>query len=420
LHGIILGGELLHDTALDAFQGDLLHSMETCSRTLLDTVDHLLDWSGVNNFLSPAPVPQNNGDVEERGLRPGKMATIESGMMSIVSRVRVDLIVEEVVESVYAGRIFQLRTLGSNGAANGNVPSLDAMQPSELIDCQATQKESDIATICVEIEPNSSWEFYAQPGALRRVVMNLVSNSLKFTTKGFVKVSLDQPQIEPAGEHHEGTYVRLTVTDSGCGIGKSYLENDVFTPFIQEDGLKPGMGLGLSFVERIVTALQGSISIQSVVDKGTSVSVTLPLPAVLPESATPRLLNPRDEFEAQRNDLRGLRVLLLGFRDTPSIDREDGVFGVNVVERESIANICRDWLQMQVVDPSESNTLVPDLLLCDETYLHLNLHIHTQRNASSPPAVVICKSAISARDLAENSAFKRRPNDQLWEFSAQP
>jgi hypothetical protein len=132
------------------------------------------------------------------------------------------------------------------------------------------------------------------------------------------------------------------------------------------------------------------------------------------------LLNPGEEFEAQKNDLRGLRVLLLGFRDTPSLDREDGVFGTNVVEREGIANICRNWLRMQVVDPSESNTLVPDLLLCDESYLHLNPHIHTQRNASSPPAVVICRNAVSARDLAENSVFKRRLNDQLWEFSAQP
>ncbi|KID86692.1 ATPase-like, ATP-binding domain protein [Metarhizium guizhouense ARSEF 977] len=420
LHGIILGAELLHDTALDAFQGDLLHSMETCSRTLLDTVDHLLDWSGVNNFLSPTSVPQDNGDVEERGLRSGKMATIESGMMSIVSRVSVDLIVEEVVESVYAGRIFQLRTLGSNVAQTGNPAGSEAMQPNELVDCLAAQKESDISTICVDIEPNASWEFYTQPGALRRVVMNLVGNSLKFTTKGFVKVSLDQPQISPAVGEQEGTYVRLTVTDSGCGIGKSYLENDIFTPFIQEDGLKPGMGLGLSFVERIVTALKGSISIQSLVDKGTSVSVTIPLSPVVPETATPRLQNPGHEFESQKNDLKGLRVLLLGFRDTPSVESDDGVFGTNVVEREGIANICRDWLQMQVVDPSQSNTFIPDLLLCDETYLHLNSHIHTQRNASSPPAVVICRNAVSARDLAENKIFKRRPNDQLWEFSAQP
>ncbi|KAG8417255.1 hypothetical protein J3459_012460 [Metarhizium acridum] len=383
LHGIILGAELLHDTALDAFQGDLLHSMETCSRTLLGHCRPSVGLDGVNNFLSPASVPQDNGDVEERGLRSGKMATIESGMMSIVSRVNVDLIVEESCESVYAG-------------------------------------QSDISTICVDIEPNASWEFYTQPGALRRVVMNLVGNSLKFTTKGFVKVSLDQPRISPAAGEQEGTYVRLTVTDSGCGIGKSYLENDIFTPFIQEDGLKPGMGLGLSFVERIVTALKGSISIQSVVDKGTSVSVTLPLSPVVPETATPRLQNPGHEFESQKNDLRGLRVLLLGFRDTPSVDSDDGVFGTNVVEREGIANICRDWLQMQVVDPSQSNSFVPDLLLCDETYLHLNSHIHTQRNASSPPAVVICRNAVSARDLAENKTFKRRPNDQLWEFSAQP
>ncbi|KAG5975204.1 hypothetical protein E4U55_007795 [Claviceps digitariae] len=433
LHGIILGAELFHDTALDAFQGDLLHSMETCSRTLLDTVDHLLDWSGVNNFLSPAAVPENNDDVEERGLRRrGKAASIESGMMRIVSRVKVDLIVEEVVESVYAGRIFQLRSLGSNSSghhgqsqnssAGAGADSVPHGQHAELVaDSSLTQKDSDIATVCVDIQPNTPWAFYTQPGALRRVVMNLVSNSLKFTTKGFVKVSLDQPQLDAGGKDPNQTYVRLTVTDSGCGIGKSYLENDVFTPFIQEDSLKPGMGLGLSFVERIVTALKGTISIDSIVDKGTVISVVLPLPAVIPDIASPvGAPMPTDEFEAQRNDLRGLRVLLVGFRETPSVESDDGVLGTNVVERDAIASICRDWLQMQVVDPSESNDLVPDLLLCDESYLQSSAHNTSQHNASSPPAVVICRNAISARRLTGNNAFKRQPNKQLWEFSAQP
>ncbi|KAG6041185.1 hypothetical protein E4U41_005673 [Claviceps citrina] len=426
LHGIILGAELLHDTALDAFQGDLLHSMETCSRTLLDTVDHLLDWSGVNNFLSPAPVPPNNGDVEERGWRRGEAASIESGMMRIVSRVKVDLIVEEVVESVYAGRIFQLRSLGSNGGQQGQhscAGADSAQHNAELADSSSSlaQKDSDIATVCIDIQPNMPWAFYTQPGALRRVVMNLVGNSLKFTSKGFVKVSLDQPRLDTGSADANQTCVRLTVTDSGCGIGKSYLENDVFTPFIQEDSLKPGMGLGLSFVERIVTALKGTISIDSIVDKGTVISVVLPLHAAVPDIAsTPRWPSPTDEFDAQRNDLRGLRVLLLGFRDTPSVESEDGILGTNVVEREAIANICRDWLQMQVVDPSESNDLVPDLLLCDETYLQLSAHNPSQDIASSPPAVVICRNAISARRLTGNSAFKRQPNKQLWEFSAQP
>ncbi|KAG5925478.1 hypothetical protein E4U42_004238 [Claviceps africana] len=431
LHGIILGAELLRDTALDAFQGDLLHSMETCSSTLLDTVDHLLDWSGINNFLTPAAVPENSGDVEERGLRRGEAASIESGMMRIVSRVKVDLIVEEVVESVYAGRTFQLRSMGSNssghhGQSQNRSPcissdSADYEQHAEpAADSSLAQIGSDIATICVDIQPNTPWTFHTQPGALRRVVMNLVSNSLKFTTKGFVKVSLDQPQLDVGGKDANQTYVQLTVTDSGCGIGKSYLENDVFTPFIQEDSLKPGMGLGLSFVERIVTALKGTISIESIVDQGTVISVVVPLLAATPDVASPRGVLPQDEFDAQRNDLRGLRVLLLGFRDTPSVAGEDGVLGTNVVERDAIANICRDWLQMQVVEPVESNDLVPDLLLCDEAYLHVNTHIQPQHNASSPPAVVICKNAISARRLTGMDAFKHQPNKQLWEFSAQP
>jgi signal transduction histidine kinase len=44
LHGIVLGIELLHDTSLDSFQEDVLHTLETCSRTLLDTMDHVRSY----------------------------------------------------------------------------------------------------------------------------------------------------------------------------------------------------------------------------------------------------------------------------------------------------------------------------------------------------------------------------------------
>lgn len=41
LHGIILGVKLLHDTTLDAFWQDVLHTLETCGRTLVDTINHV-------------------------------------------------------------------------------------------------------------------------------------------------------------------------------------------------------------------------------------------------------------------------------------------------------------------------------------------------------------------------------------------
>lgn len=50
LHGVILATELLNDTDLTVFQGNATHTIETCCRTLLDTLDHLLDYAKINSF----------------------------------------------------------------------------------------------------------------------------------------------------------------------------------------------------------------------------------------------------------------------------------------------------------------------------------------------------------------------------------
>ncbi|KAK7973220.1 hypothetical protein PG988_007354 [Apiospora saccharicola] len=96
LHGLILSTELLADTRIDTFQGNILHTLENCGRTLLDTVDHLLDYSKVNHFMD------SDRRRKARGTH-GKGLSIEDGMMAQVSDVRLDTLVEEVVESVFAG-----------------------------------------------------------------------------------------------------------------------------------------------------------------------------------------------------------------------------------------------------------------------------------------------------------------------------
>lgn len=53
LHGVVLGIELLNDTDLTVFQGNATHTIETCCRTLMDTIDHLLDYAKVNSFAAP-------------------------------------------------------------------------------------------------------------------------------------------------------------------------------------------------------------------------------------------------------------------------------------------------------------------------------------------------------------------------------
>jgi signal transduction histidine kinase len=111
--------------------------------------------------------------------------------------------------------------------------------------------------------------FVTDPRLLRLIVINLVHNALKFTKAGAVTIAV-------AGDLRE---LRLTVRDTGPGIPLEDQQR-VFEPFEHVAPVRrkhvPGVGLGLALVRAIVTALGGTISLESIVDRGSSFTVTLP------------------------------------------------------------------------------------------------------------------------------------------------
>jgi CheY-like chemotaxis protein len=116
---------------------------------------------------------------------------------------------------------------------------------------------------------------------LRQVVLNLVSNALKFTTNGHVQVDVTAV----------GGQLKLAVTDSGIGMTAEVLSR-LFTPFAQADASTTrrfgGTGLGLAIVRRLVDAMKGSVTATSAPGEGSCFTVTLPLVAAeapLPEPA---------------------------------------------------------------------------------------------------------------------------------------
>jgi signal transduction histidine kinase len=116
--------------------------------------------------------------------------------------------------------------------------------------------------------PPSGLVAYADRSALQRVLTNLVSNAVKFTDVGRITLSAD------ADEEH----VRLRVRDTGRGIGPAFLPK-LFEEFRQEsDGLTrshEGSGLGLAITRHLVQLMDGSISVESLLGKGSVFTVTL-------------------------------------------------------------------------------------------------------------------------------------------------
>jgi signal transduction histidine kinase len=112
--------------------------------------------------------------------------------------------------------------------------------------------------------------------SLRQILSNLVSNAIKFTDSGDVKVSLNFPSRKTGSS---AGIVRIRVEDTGCGIRADHLER-IFDEFYQiEDGgdnTSPGTGLGLAICQRLAGLLRGEITVESQPGRGSIFSVTLP------------------------------------------------------------------------------------------------------------------------------------------------
>jgi len=111
---------------------------------------------------------------------------------------------------------------------------------------------------------------YADRRSTIQVIHNLLSNAIKFTPRdGKVSVSAS------AADHE----IVIKVMDSGIGISADHLP-EITEPFIQADAdphyTQEGTGLGLSIVKSLVEAHDGTLNIESEIDKGTTVTVSLP------------------------------------------------------------------------------------------------------------------------------------------------
>ena len=118
---------------------------------------------------------------------------------------------------------------------------------------------------------------YGNPTRLRQVILNLVGNALKFTSKGYVSITAQQDDSK-----NDIHCIRFEVADTGLGISKRAQEN-LFTPFSQADNTISrkygGTGLGLAICKTLVDAMGGEITLNSREGAGTTFSFTLPFSA---------------------------------------------------------------------------------------------------------------------------------------------
>ncbi|HXB42629.1 MAG TPA: response regulator, partial [Puia sp.] len=210
MNGIIGMSSLLAQTAQSTEQRSYTETIQTCGENLLTVLNDILDFS-----------------------------KIESGKMEL----------EETD--------FNLR---------------ECME--EVLDIFATKADQAGIDLLYQIGPNVPEHILGDPSRLRQILINLVSNGIKFTTAGEVFVRILQAGVKPDGEME----LCFEVRDTGIGIEADKLER-LFKAFSQVDSSTTrkygGTGLGLVISEKLIGLMRGRISVSSEPGKGSVFSFTI-------------------------------------------------------------------------------------------------------------------------------------------------
>jgi signal transduction histidine kinase/HPt (histidine-containing phosphotransfer) domain-containing protein/ActR/RegA family two-component response regulator len=189
-------------------------------------------------------------------------------------------IIDDVLDfsKIEAGRLeLEATPFSLSGLVDG---VLDTLRPQAVAKGLALE---------ADIDAGSDDALLGDPTRVRQILFNLLSNALKFTERGGVRV---RAATVPCGDGRRAT---LTVTDTGIGLRAEQLAR-LFQPFVQADSSTTrqfgGTGLGLSIVQRLAQAMGGDVAVESEPGTGSIFTVTLMLQAAPADSPLNTLLKP--------------------------------------------------------------------------------------------------------------------------------
>lgn len=158
-------------------------------------------------------------------------------------------------------------------------------------------------------------------GEMRQLLMNLCINAglaMKNNSAGILEIALADIIVNHENQNkyvklENGKYIKIQVIDNGCGIERSIKER-IFEPFFTTRGDEGGTGLGLSMAHSIVKRANGTITVDSELNKGSTFTVLLPL--------AQKSLRDEGVCEKVNNDITSARILF--------VDDEEDIVNANV------------------------------------------------------------------------------------------
>jgi len=157
-------------------------------------------------------------------------------------------------------------------------------------------------TLDKEYDDNIPQVLVGDPVRLHQIILNLVSNAVKFTTKGKITVG-----VHLVAEDNEKVTIEFSVKDTGIGIGANKIEK-IFDNFQQASSgtsrLYGGTGLGLAIVKQLVEQQGGKISVKSTLDEGSTFSFRLSFLKTKEEAEIQK------EIEELDTEIKNIKVLV--------------------------------------------------------------------------------------------------------------
>lgn len=280
LNGIIGMIEVMSDTKLDTVQKEYLKTVDTSSQLLLTLINDVLDFS-----------------------------KIESGNIDVIPTTT------NIRETIY-----------------------------DIVSVNVQKAVDKNLTINVDLDENIPAALSVDDHRLRQVLMNLMSNAIKFTNTGVVNISANV--INTVEDRKE---IRFEVSDTGIGIEKSRQEN-IFNSFIQEDSSTTkkygGTGLGLAISSQLIELMDSKIELISEKNMGSKFFFDLKL---------------KEETTIKHKDLNYINITLISKdnQKVKTIMKELSVYNIKNINRkhslEEINELDRNNLLVSVEDKVESN-----------------------------------------------------------------
>ncbi|HXH52084.1 MAG TPA: ATP-binding protein [Sphingomicrobium sp.] len=213
----------------------------------------------------------------------------------------------------------------------------------------------------VQLDPGT-WPTYADPHQLENAIVNLAVNARDaMDGTGTMRITTSNVTMgaNEVGDIRAGDYVRIAVTDSGCGMTPEVLER-AFEPFFTTKPMGKGTGLGLSQIFGFAHQSGGEVGIESEVGKGTTVSIYLPRTEAAESTVR---LHPAAQRPDSDAHVPGARILLV--EDDPRV-RAATVGALEDLDYEPVA--CASGAEaIRLFDEQPFDLVISDVIMPEMT-----------------------------------------------------